>query len=158
MINAPSVTYPVGRFPWAGRLLPGLWLSGVFVACGWAAGSAPSAWRLACIVVSIVVMGGFAAWSWQRTPVGDLAWKDGQWRWEGDGEGLTGAVECCLDLQTSMLVRFEAHGTTRRAVWLMLARANHPAKWNDLRRAVYSRARIPPSPASESAAANPPRP
>jgi toxin CptA len=46
-------------------------------------------------------------------------------------------LEVSLDLQRSMLVRWAGSGGSR---WFWLERASRAERWEDLRRAVYSRA------------------
>lgn len=54
-----------------------------------------------------------------------------------------------LDLQGCVLLRWRAG---RGAVgWLWLDRASAPARWDDLRRAVYSRAIVDAPPSSRAA-------
>jgi hypothetical protein len=149
MHNAPSVTYPVGRSRWGAALLALAWLAGVAVVLQWSrqdgvgAGPAVVAWA------GVAGVGLAAARAWWRGPSGALAWDGANWRWEA---GPPGRVQVGLDLQAFLLVHWRAAGGAR---WLWLERAACPERWDDLRRAVYSRARPQALPVAEPPAAKP---
>lgn len=88
----------------------------------------------------MVVGAGLAAlYGWKNSPVGQLAWDGQVWRWEGPGYQVGVAeydLSAALDFQNLMLLRIEnqAHAT----LWLWAERRTFPARWLDLRRAVYS--------------------
>lgn len=150
MRNAPSVLYPVGRCAFYARLLVLLGLLGLaaFGLGGWSAPAVEGG-------VSVWVGGGlwllwlgYAARSWQRSPIGRLQWdalaasaapdaRPGAWRWrnEANQEGaLLSQVELMLDLQSRVLLRLcNADGAT---TWVWLERSSDPARWDDLRRAL----------------------
>ena len=135
MHNAPSVSYPAGRSRFAAALLAAVWLAGCAAAALWLR-QAPFAWRPLAMCAALCAAGGFAAWQWWRSPAGVLAWDGQAWRWSAHpGEG---SVTVALDLQRMMLLRWSAPGAAR---WLWLSRARGAQRWDDLRRAVYSRAR-----------------
>jgi toxin CptA len=150
MHNAPSVIYPVGRSRFAAAVLSILWLLGALAtALGWLQAPA-AAWRWGGAGALLAVLGLLAARSWWRQPSGLLAWDGEGWSWSVMGGQESGVPEVCLDLQQRILVRWVGGGTTR---WLWLERAVRPAHWDDLRRAVYSRARSAVLPEAEQSAA-----
>ena len=135
MHSAPSVTYPVGRSPFAGALLLIIWLAAAAALGAWST-RAPD-WRLAAAALLWLATGAWAARQWWRSPAGAVAWDGESWNWSaGEGSG-SGMLEVSLDLQRSMLVRSGGKGASR---WFWLERASRAERWDDLRRAVYSRA------------------
>lgn len=137
MHNAPSVSYPAGRSRFAALLLLGAWLLGCAAALLWQA-QAPGIVRLGVMLAALAASGLFAAWQWRRTPGGILAWDGAQWNWSAMPEAAATRVEVALDLQRTLLLRWTADGAAR---WIWVERAARPERWDDLRRAVYSRAR-----------------
>ncbi len=152
MHNAPAVTYPVGRSPFAGMLLLVVCLLGAGALALWMARSRTS------IVVSAFAAGcwlvatGAAFLGWWRSSSGWLSWNGEHWLWASAGDRSApalhspaladvqaGELAASLDAQAVLLVRWRAPGTVR---WLWLERSRAPARWDDLRRAVYSRARV----------------
>jgi toxin CptA len=136
MHSAPSVTYPVGRSPFAGLLLLAIWLAGAAALMFWWM-SGPSSSRLGAVVLSWLASGLWAARQWWRSPIGAVAWNGESWNWAAGETGDNGVLEVSLDLQRSMLVRWAGKGASR---WFWLERASRADRWDDLRRAVYSRA------------------
>jgi toxin CptA len=147
MHHAPSVSYPVGRSSWAGAIVLLLWLAGVAACSGWLLTGAP-AWAPLLVVAVLVAGAGAAAWSWWRHPAGLLAWDGAHWTLaSGASPALDpGALEVALDLQRVLLVRWSAAG---RSHWLWLEKGRLPARWEALRRAVYSPAEPDPASAAE---------
>jgi toxin CptA len=137
MHGAPSVSYPAGRSRFAALLLAGAWLLGCGVVLLWWRHS-PDAWRLAAASAALAVAGVAAAWNWRHQPRGTLDWDGQGWSWSAHPGMAAGRLEAALDLQHTLLVRWTAAGASR---WIWLARAERPERWDDLRRAVYSRAR-----------------
>ena len=135
MHSAPSVRYPVGRSPFAGAFLLLTWLLGAVAAVLWWAQD--DGWRPATAALLLACVGAAAAWGWWHSPVGTLAWDGEGWNWSTPAGLEAGEPDPCLDLQHRLLVRW--NGTRRR--WLWLERASGAERWDDLRRAVYSRAR-----------------
>jgi hypothetical protein len=137
--NAPSVTYPLGRSHWQAWVLLGFWLAALAVVGAWVMTSPSVGWRQWAGLVMVAGVGLMALNSWKNSPVGQLAWDGQVWRWEGPGY-QTGVAEyelsVALDVQNLMLLRIEnqAHAT----LWLWAERRAFPARWLDLRRAVYS--------------------
>lgn len=134
MHSAPSVKYPVGRSVWSAALLLSLWLAGAAVAALWAWAVPEPGWRQALGAAAVAVVGAWAAFSWWRLPAGELAWDGRAWTWSG--AAVEGRVELALDLQAALLLRWQGGG----GAWLWLERRTSPARWGDVRRAVYSRA------------------
>jgi toxin CptA len=150
MHSAPSVTYPMGRSPFAGALLLVIWLAAAAAIGFW--WSQTSGWRLATAALLWLSSGMWAAVQWWRSPTGAVAWDGETWSWSAGQMSDSGVLEVSLDLQRSMLVRSAGKGASR---WFWLERASRAERWDDLRRAVYSRAapgaqpdpgRVPPKP------------
>ena len=147
MRSAPSVSYPVGRSLWSGALALALWTAGAAGLVAWAASGA-GAWRLSLAGVASVAAGAWALAAWWRQPAGLLGWDGARWSWStGDGPVVDGCgVRAVLDLQSGLLLRLSAPEGAR---WLWLERSRLPARWDALRRAVYSPAADQaPSPAT----------
>lgn len=138
MHGAPSVSYPVGRSRIADRLLLLLWVCG---ACG-AAAACPrlgkADWRAGLLVASVLAAGG-AAWAgWPRRTALSAQNFDGLRRSIPGAAGLQAAdAKMALDGQSWLLVRLAEPRHAARSVWL--ERRAMPQRWQDLRRAVYSR-------------------
>jgi hypothetical protein len=93
---------------------------------------------MAAAIVCMLTAGAVALRGWIRSPAGVLAWNGEGWTWKGEGVAEPGEPECVLDLQRTMLLHWAAHARSR---WLWAERGGEAARWDDLRRAVYSRAR-----------------
>lgn len=152
MHNAPSVSYPVGRSLLAGGLAAGLWLLGGLVTVHWVVQSQVSGWRLATASIVLALTALAAGWNWRSMPRGTLAWDGQSWAWSGAGQTDSGTVEVRLDLQNWLLLHFGLPGASR---WLWLERSRCPERWDDLRRAVYSRARPQTPPDAGAGVAEP---
>lgn len=137
MHNAPSVTYPVGRSIFLGWLLAGLWLCGMGACVVSWLGAAPVVWRLgsACSVLLLATL--LARRFWLSLPQGVLRWDGHAWLGPQSATMPT-YLSVHLDLQRHLLVRL--HGADGPDQWLWLEAATDSARWDDLRRAVYSRA------------------
>jgi len=148
MHNAPAVTYPVGRSSIQGALGLVLWLLGVAATTAWALTS-PDA-RLvsaaACLCTAAAVLAGVA---WWRTGAGEVQWNGDGWQLHSWGQSHDGKPMVVLDLQASVLLHW--HATRGAGGWLWLDRSSAPARWDDLRRAVYSRAIVDAPPSSRAA-------
>ena len=138
MHSAPSVTYPVGRSPFAGALLLIIWLAAAAALGVWWAEA--SGWRLAAAALLWLATGVWAATRWWCSPTGTVAWDGERWNWSAGRGSDSGMLEVSLDLQRSMLVRSAGQGAPH---WFWLERASRAERWDDLRRAVYSRAAPP---------------
>ena len=141
MHAAPSVSYPVGRSAFAGRLYALAALAGVAVAGAWCLQSPAMNWRHACALAAVLVAGALAARGWLASPVGVLHWDGDGWQWQEGASVAAGQAEIALDLQSRLLVRFRAEAGPAR--WLWVEREAKLADWEALRRAVYSRASAP---------------
>jgi toxin CptA len=139
MHNAPSVSYPVGRCRLAGVLLVLAWSAGAAALAAWASHVPAPLWQQALAAVAVAAAGLSAALGWARSAEGTLAWHGDTWDWQSGAEAAAGRVERILDLQHWVLVRWRAE--TGPARWLWLEAKRDPARWDALRRAVYSRAR-----------------
>ncbi|RYF77218.1 MAG: hypothetical protein EOO29_21870 [Comamonadaceae bacterium] len=142
MRNAPSVSFPVGRSPFEGRLLLGLGLAG---------GCALGLWRwqtAASDLLAVCLLGLWAAscllaWrQWRASPTGWLHWRDGAWslgleRASADHDISLTRLRVALDFQTVLLL--ELGSASRRPRWLWLALRDDPAQWNAVRRAFHAR-------------------
>lgn len=137
MHNAPSVSYPAGRSRLAAALLLGVWLLGCAAASLWQF-HRPDPWRLFTMLAMLCAVGAFAAWHWWHTPSGTLAWNGEDWTWSVYPEAAAASVEVGVDLQRVLLLRWDAGDASR---WIWLDRDAHAERWDDLRRAIYSRAR-----------------
>jgi len=143
--NAPPVSYPVGRCVLEGWVLLGLCLLllGALVAAA-GQGADPREHAVAARFFALGLTGWVlaAAWAggrWRRSPAGQLLWRDGQWQWWPDGvdEVLpVAAVRLAMDGQGVLLLRLEGARSLPR--WLLLERRRDAARWDDLRRAVWS--------------------
>ena len=155
MHNAPSVSYPVGRSLVAAALATAASLLGALVIGLWAAQSQLSGWRIGLACLAWLGAASISAWKWWVTPKGVLAWDGQAWTWNGNGDGVaadSGRLEVSLDLQHSLLVRW-CSPTAR--LWLWLERRRRAERWDELRRAVYSRARIDTPPDANPGPAEP---
>jgi toxin CptA len=151
MHAAPSVSYPVGRSPFAGALLAGLALLGLAAACAWALEAFALGWRQGLAFAAVGACSGLALLAWLRSPVGMLRWNGRDWQWQEGDVSRDGRVEVTVDLQARLLVRWTGEGASAR--WLWLERKSVPSHWDALRRAVYSRATTPVPPAGQPPAA-----
>jgi len=136
MHSAPSVSYPVGRSRFALAFLFLAWVAGVAGLALWRAQTAPKSLAMFMGAAAILVPAAFAIRGWVRSPQGTLAWNGEGWTWKSSGDGEPGTPEAVLDFQAIVLLRWSSGRATR---WLWLERGALPARWDDLRRAVYSR-------------------
>ena len=137
MHGAPSVNYPVGRSRFLGAWLLAAWLTGAAANVGWWFQAQPAPSRLLPAVL-VLVGAGLIAWhGWSRTTGGELAWDGEHWSWAGTTDAANRGVDVGIDLQRHLLLRWGSGPGSR---WLWIDRASRPERWDDLRRAVYSRA------------------
>jgi hypothetical protein len=122
----------------AGLLVAALALAGVATTAAWLAQATAGGWRMGAAAAALVLVVGAAGWNWWHTSPGTLAWNGEDWAWSAAGGTDTGRVESCLDLQSCLLLRFAGRAGCH---WLWLERSRCRERWDDLRRAVYSRAR-----------------
>jgi hypothetical protein len=147
MHNAPAVTYPVGRSSIQGALGLALWLLGLAATIAWA-WTRPDVRFVAAAASLCAGAAALAASAWWRTEAGTLQWDGDDWQLHLRGRADAGNPAVALDLQGSLLLRWRA---ARACRWLWLDRASAPARWDDLRRAVYSRAIVDAPPSSGAA-------
>ncbi len=148
MHNAPAVTYPVGRSSIQGALGLVLWLLGLAAIIAWAL-TWPDARLVAAAASLCAAAAALAAVAWWRTEAGDLQWDGDDWQLRLRGRADGGKPVVALDLQVCLLLRW--NGVDSAGGWLWLDRASAPARWDDLRRAVYSRAIVDAPPSSRAA-------
>lgn len=145
MHHAPSVLYPVGRSRFLGALV-GL-LAALGLATVAAYGVSVGAWAPTLAMALLAVLaGGLALRWWRHLPGGLLQFEGGLWHWSPDLTGHTeplSALSLHLDGQAVLLLQGRRPG--RPPLWLWAERATDPLRWDDLRRAVYSRASVPAS-------------
>ena len=140
--SAPPVVYPLGRSRFLGCLLLFGWLFAAGVTGWWWHASAATDWRpllgCAALLVALAVM----ATGWQRAPVGRLQWDGQRWRWESwvyrSGTALEPPV-VLLDVQFALLLRLDNQAGA--VWWLWAEQSASPARWLDLRRAVFAKHR-----------------
>ena len=140
MHGAPSVTYPVGRSVFAGRLAAGLVAAALVAGLAWSLQGA-AGWRPLAALGAAVAGGAVALRGWLGSATGMLCWDGQGWTWEEGGRAAAGRPEIALDLQGLLLLRWRAEQGPVR--WLWLERASDSSHWEALRRAVYSRASTP---------------
>jgi toxin CptA len=148
MHNAPAVTYPVGRSSIQGALCLVLWLLGLAATIAWAM-TVPDIRLVAPAAALCAAVAAPAALAWWRTEAGALQWDGDDWQLHLRGPAAGGKPLVALDLQGALLLRWKEAGGA--GGWLWLDRASAPARWDDLRRAVYSRAIVDAPPSSRAA-------
>jgi len=151
MHAAPSVSYPVGRSAFAGRLLALLCVLALAAAAAWTVEAAVFGWRQALAWAAALFCGGLALRGWWRSPAGVLHWDGLAWQWQDARGAAAGSVEPALDLQSRLLLRWR--GDPGGVRWLWIERESDVSHWDALRRAVYSRASTPVPPAGTPPAA-----
>ena len=133
------MTFPLGRSHLQVWVLSGFWAVAVLLVAAWVLGSQHAGWRQLAGLVAVICVGLAACQGWKNSPVGQLTWDGLVWRWEGPGY-QAGMAEykllAALDFQNVMLLRIENQAHAR--LWLWAERRAFPARWLDLRRAVYS--------------------
>ena len=149
MHNAPSVSYPVGRFVWPRRLLD-LQAALSLILLGLWAGTQPLG-----LLWFVAALGCALAWALARKTLrgqgGWLCWDGALWRWQVDSPGTearaglegVGEVKLVFDGQSILLLRWQPlTGVGQPAVsWLWLGRCVWPQSWQALRRAVWMQRR-----------------
>jgi hypothetical protein len=142
MYSAPSVLYPLGRSYFLGGLLLASWLSAAGITLWWWLASADAEWRPLLGCAAMLMAAWVMATGWHRAPVGRLQWDGQRWRWESvvyrSGTPLEPPV-VVLDVQFALLLRLDNQAGA--VWWLWAERSVLPARWFDLRRAVYAQHR-----------------
>lgn len=147
--NPPAVQYPVRRSRTLALLLCAVASSGagsisVWAASGLGAGSGTS-WRLVgAVAVGVLAVAGAIHFWWNQWE-GILHWDGQAWWLEDRGPGVASmsllqGPQALLDVQSHLWVHVVVQ-EGRGRIWLWLERSAQPEHWQDLRRAVYSRAR-----------------
>ena len=133
------MTYPLGRSHWQGWVLLGFWLVALLLVAAWVLVSQQVGWRQLTGFAAVIGVGLAAYHGWKHSPAGQLTWDGQVWRWEGPGY-QAGVAEYELlataDFNNVMLLRIENQAHAK--LWLWAERRAYPARWLDLRRAVYS--------------------
>lgn len=147
MRSAPSVNYPVGRSRYAERLLLTIWILGACCAIAVCWRFDGSYWRESASMLSVAATGVLARiGSLRSAAVASLSFDGRYWTVWGrriPGKSGKSRASVAVDLQSLLLVRVAEPGGPRH--WLWLERRAMPARWRDLRRALYSRAPAPDS-------------
>lgn len=139
MHGPPAVSFPVGRSRVFGFLLLGACLTGALVCAAWYRQMDTHGWRLA-LALLVWSMGARLAWqTWRGLASGLLHWDGREWQLQVAGLGSVGQPTVRLDWQGGMLLSWQP-GRGRPMQWFCVERARDPRRWDDLRRAVYSRA------------------
>ncbi|CAN5901005.1 hypothetical protein BH11PSE13_BH11PSE13_02090 [soil metagenome] len=151
MHSAPSVSYPVGRSRDASRLLGALWAIGACCAGAALYPFAHMGWRQALLMASVVTTAMAARRTLGPALAVDLVFDGQDWSLSGQHVRKVARLSVVLDMQSLMLVRLDE--PAQRARWLWLERRARPERWQDLRRAVFSRALASSAPAGTVVAA-----
>lgn len=137
------MTYPLGRSRWQLWILLSLWLACLLVTVAWALTSQHITWRHFIGFCAVLAAGLLALRGWNNAPAGQLAWDGLVWRWEGRGYQAGMAdyeLLVAVDFQNLMLLRIENQANAK--LWLWAEQRAFPARWLELRRAVYSPHRV----------------
>lgn len=140
MHSAPSVSYPVGRSRFALLVVVVAWIAGAAGIAAWRLQVAATPLQVAVAAAALLVPGAIALRAWARSPHGTLSWNGEGWTWSAGADGEPGSAQAVVDVQRVLLLRWHSGRTTR---WFWVERAMQPSRWDDLRRAVYSRAPKP---------------
>lgn len=141
MHSAPSVSFPVGRSRFHGRLTLLLVLLGGAVCAYWGYAMGPTDGRAVLALGIWSLTSVVALVGWYRTPAGVLRWDGQNWSFESARGVMPGQVLQRLDLQTCVLLEFRAE--TARAQWLWLEKSVETPRWEALRRALVARGGVP---------------
>lgn len=142
MRGAPPVSYPVGRSRKVDCLLGSLWAGGACCAVAAALHHAdPLGWWTLLLALG-VLWAGIAAWHirWLQARTAELRFDGEHWSFVAGimRHGAMAQAAIILDFQSLLLVRLAV--SRRAARWVWLDRSVRPGHWQDLRRALYSRA------------------
>lgn len=146
MHNAPSVSFPVGRFVWGfrGLALVSLIMAFIALVIAW-----PTAYRVEwAVLIALAMAGQLAAigYKMSKEPSGHLSWststvkeKEGIWTWRSDGPNqrpMAVELSLILTLKDHMLLVIRPKNCPSRL--LCLSRAHAPQRWLSMRQAVWS--------------------
>ena len=131
-----------------------LWLAGLAAVAAWSAQARVTPWTGAAAVFAVLASGLAALAHWRRPPrQASLAWGGATWTLCEPPSEREGTLAPALDLQGVMLLRWQPH-TGGAARWLWVQQDANPSGWDDLRRAVYSRASPDAAPGAQPPAAH----
>lgn len=151
MHSAPAVRYPVARSVRAGAVLLGIWSLAAGVCLWWWQRGGAAAWPMAGTLLSLSLGSVLAFVQWRDMPVGDLRWDGQAWWWQFAGEDeVSVSVVVRWDLQHGLLLQM-AGRLPWRARWCYAESARLPARWSDLRRALYAPVSSSSAPANGTA-------
>lgn len=150
MHNAPSVSFPVGRSHFQGRLLASLVCLGLLTLASWSFQSKILGWRHGLAACSLVLISVWVAWSWWRTHIGSFSWDGVAWHLAVGTRSALVLPEIVLDLQSAVLLRLQVVDG-KGVAWVWLDRVSSPVRWMALRRAVYGRTRLEGDPLADPA-------
>jgi hypothetical protein len=144
MYNAPSVAYPVGRCAFERWLYIAFMIATCGVWFAWAIVQPRSVW----LFVGLGCVLGAALWGLRvlQLPLATLYWNGNVWLLHEEnskhGSDQLGQPHVCMDFQHILLLHWQPLSKPHNVVtrWLWLNRSTQPARWQDLRRAVYDRA------------------
>ena len=138
MHSAPAVRYPVARSPRVGAVLLGAWSLAAGMCLWWWLRGGATPWHMAWALLSLSFGAVLAIVQWQGMPTGNLRWDGQAWWWQfADEDEVLVNVSVRLDLQHGLLLHM-AGDLPWRAHWCYAERAQLPARWSDLRRALYA--------------------
>ncbi|MEO8121139.1 MAG: hypothetical protein ABI606_17680, partial [Rhodoferax sp.] len=146
--SAPAVSYPVGRSRFQGWLVGVTGVGGAVSDALWYYQSRPAEWQQWLFAMTLLGTCVVAAVVWHHTPRGSLRWDGQVWRWASLDASVEGMVTVHLDLHSCLVLSLNTRAGTR--LWLWPERRADAARWNDLRRAVFSRRGVVKSPAAET--------
>jgi toxin CptA len=135
--SAPTVNYPVGRSHFQACLVAGVVLVSLLAGMLWFAQVDALGWRQGAWFLSWLVCVLLAFQGWRRTAVGTLRWDGVGWCFMRDDQSVSGVLAVNLDFQFSVLLSLRP--VTGSRIWLCPERHVNVQRWDDLRRAVFSR-------------------
>jgi hypothetical protein len=139
MHGPPAVSYPFGRTRVFAFLLIGTHLTGAWACAAWYLQMDAPDWRLA---LALLLWSTGVVWAWQTwrsAARGVLFWDGREWQLQVAGHSSPGLPTVRLDWQGNMLMSWQP-ASGGPVQWIGVERASEPRRWDDLRRAVYSRA------------------
>ncbi|MDF1484355.1 hypothetical protein PY257_04030 [Ramlibacter sp. H39-3-26] len=142
--NAPPVHYPVGGSRLAGAAHAVFAALGACVLAAWCIVAAVVDWRQGVTALAWVAACCWGGHAMRSAASGELSWDGMAWQWAGAPPRQDVALGVHLDFQRALLVSLrDGRGPV---LWLWLERRACPERWDMLRRAVYSRARMGAAP------------
>jgi hypothetical protein len=154
--RAPAVRFPARRSGIVGGVLAAAVAAGLVVLMAWLLQGSHQGPAVAIAAAVCWLAAAAGAWHWWHGQFcGELCWDGQQWALDPLVPGrhpqvLRGTPEVQGDLQHHLWLRTSGDAGRPR-IWLWLERSRQPERWDDLRRAVYSRAGSGTASASEFA-------